>query len=149
MQKGHTDMSANIAMIQGNIGSAPVLRFTTAGTPVANFTVATNEYFMQNDERVQRTEWHRVVVWGKAAQAAAQYLHKGSNVLVQGSIRHRNYESQGQTRYIDEIVAGVGGVTFLDRPAQSRPAEDEDIPAPSDEDLQVPFESDLEAAAGS
>lgn len=111
-------MSVNIAIIVGNLGKDPEVRFTQSGRAVANFTIATSEVWTgQDGNRQERTEWHNIVVWGKQAESCGQYLAKGRQVFVQGNIRSRTYEDKtGNTRYITEIVAqrvqflgGAGG----------------------------------------
>lgn len=108
--------SVNKAIIIGNLGSDPEIRTTQSGKPVTNFSVATSEKF--NGE--ERTEWHRVVVWGQAAEHCQRFLKKGSKVYVEGRIQTRSWEKDGQTRYATEIVAAPFGVVFLDKREQSQ-----------------------------
>ncbi len=100
-------MSVNIAIVVGNLGRDPEVRFTQSGRPVANFSVATSESWTGQDGSPQeRTEWHNIVVWGKQAEACGQYLAKGRQVFVQGRIQTRKWTDQnGQDRYTTEIVA--------------------------------------------
>ena len=80
-------MSYHTIIIVGNLGRDPELRYTPNGTPVANFTVASNRtYTDSNGEQVKETVWFRVSTWGKQAEAVSQYLHKGSRVLVEGRL---------------------------------------------------------------
>ena len=111
-------MSVNMAIVVGNLGKDPEVRFTQSGRAVANFSIATSESWTGQDGNPQeRTEWHRIVVWGKQAESCGQYLAKGRQVFVQGRIQTRTYEDKtGNTRYITEIVAqrvqflgGAGG----------------------------------------
>lgn len=96
-------------IIVGRLGADPEVKQVGDNT-VANFSVATNESWGDNEH----TEWHRVVVWGKAAEACGQYLSKGSLVAVEGTLRTRSWETDdGDTRYVTELKAGPGGVTFL------------------------------------
>jgi len=83
------------------------LRYTPAGAAVTNFNIATNESWTDNNsERQERTEWHRIVVWGRLAEICNQYLRKGSKVYVEGRLQTRSWEGQdGQKRYTTEIVA--------------------------------------------
>ena len=107
----------NKAIILGNLGKDPDLRFTAGGRAVARFPVATTERWTdQNNQRQEHTEWHNIVVWGKQAETCSQYLSKGRQVYVEGSIRTRSYEKDGTKRYMTEIVArdvrflgGAGG----------------------------------------
>ena len=83
------------------------MRHTPSGTPVANFTLATNETFSdRNGNRQERTEWHRIVVWSKLAEICSQYLSKGRQVYIEGRLQTRQWEDQqGQRRQTTEIVA--------------------------------------------
>ncbi len=100
-------MSLNMAIIVGNLGRDPEVRFTQSGRAVANLSVATSDVWNdQEGNRQERTEWHRVVVFGKTAESCGQYLSKGRQVCVQGRIQTRKWTDQnGQERYSTEIVA--------------------------------------------
>ena len=91
----------------GNLGADVETRYTTKGTAVANFRIATNETF--NDaqgQRQERTEWHRIVAWGRLAETCAQYLSKGRQVCVEGKLQTRQWNDRdGNTRYTTEVVA--------------------------------------------
>ena len=97
----------NKAMIIGNLGADPGLRFTQSGSQVATFSVATTERWKDQEGQLQeQTEWHRIVVWGKLAEICGQYLHKGSKVYIEGRLQTRKWTDQnGIERYITEIVA--------------------------------------------
>ena len=97
----------NKVILLGNLGTAPELRFTANETPIATFSLATNEnYKDQGGEWKTKTEWHRVVVFGKIAQSCAEYLKKGSQAYVEGRIQTRQWEDRdGVKRYTTEIVA--------------------------------------------
>ncbi len=99
--------AVNKAIIVGNLGKDPEVRFTQSGRAVASFSVATTETWMdQESGRQERTEWHNIVVWGKQAETCGQYLSKGRQVYIEGSIRNRSYDDRdGNKRYITEIVA--------------------------------------------
>jgi single-strand DNA-binding protein len=96
----------NKVILVGNLGANPEMRFTQGGTPVANLRIATTERWTdKSGQRQENTEWHRVVLWGKQAELAGQYLTKGRQVYVEGRIRTRQWQDkQGQTRYTTEIV---------------------------------------------
>jgi len=82
------------------------MRNLESGNTVANFTLATSEsYKNKNGEKVENTEWHNIVVWGKQAEVAARYLKKGSQIYLEGKITTRSWEKDGTTRYTTEIVA--------------------------------------------
>jgi single-strand DNA-binding protein len=100
-------MSVNRAILVGRLGRDPETRYTSGGQAVCNFTLATDEtYKDRNGERQKRTEWHRIVVWGKQAEIAQQYLHKGSLIFVEGRIQTRQWDDrEGQKRTTVEIVA--------------------------------------------
>ncbi len=99
--------SVNKAIIIGNLGRDPEVRYTQSGQAVASFTVATTETWTgRESDRQERTDWHNIVVWGKQAETCGQYLSKGRQVYIEGSIRPRSYEDRdGNKRYITEIVA--------------------------------------------
>lgn len=99
--------SLNKAMLIGNLGQDPEVRYTQSNTAVATMSIATNERFKNsNGEWQERTEWHRVVAWGRLAEIVQQYVKKGSQVYVEGPIQTRQWEDQqGQKRYTTEIKA--------------------------------------------
>jgi single-strand DNA-binding protein len=143
----------NKAILVGNLGSDPEIRSTGGGTPVANFTIATNESFKTRDgERSERTEWHKIVTFGKLAEICGQYLKKGKQVYVEGRIQTRQWEDRsGNKRYTTEIVCNQ--MVMLGRAGDapySQPSELEEpmnvsgedtSPAPSavDDDDDLPF----------
>lgn len=100
-------MSVNRVILVGRLGRDPETRYTGGGQAVANFSLATDEsYRDRNGERQKRTEWHKIVVWGKQAEIAQQYLKKGSLVFVEGRIQSREWQDkEGQKRTSFEIVA--------------------------------------------
>ena len=98
--------SVNKVILLGRLGADPELRYTGGGQPVANFRIATTERIKRNENWEERTEWHRVVVWGKLAENCSQYLSKGREVYVEGRLQTRQWNDQnGNTRYTTEIVA--------------------------------------------
>src|ERR1700677_3753625 len=100
-------MSVNKVILVGRLGRDPETRYTGSGQAVANFSLATDEtYKDKSGERQKRTEWHKIVVWGKQAEIAQQYLKKGSLVFVEGRIQSREWqEKEGQKRTRCEIAA--------------------------------------------
>jgi single-strand DNA-binding protein len=103
-------MSVNKAILVGRLGRDPETRYTSGGQAVANFTLATDETFKdRSGERQKRTEWHRIVLWGKLAEIAQQYLKKGQLVYIEGRIQTRQWEDKrdGQKRSTTEIVANT------------------------------------------
>ncbi len=103
----------NKVILVGNLGRDPELRYTQNGQAVANFTLATTENWNdKNGERTERTEWHRIVTWGKLAELCAQYLNKGRTVYVEGRLQTREWEDrEGNKRQTTEINAQT--VNFL------------------------------------
>jgi single-strand DNA-binding protein len=97
----------NKAILVGNLGRDPELRHTPNGQAVVNFTLATSENWTdKSGERQERTEWHRIVVWGRTAEMCHQYLSKGRTVYVEGRIQTREWEDkEGNKRYTTEINA--------------------------------------------
>lgn len=98
----------NKVIIIGNLGGDPEMRSMPSGSAVTNITVATNESWKdkQTGEQKERTEWHRVVMFDRLAEIAAEYLRKGSSVYIEGKLRTRKWQGKdGQDRYTTEIVA--------------------------------------------
>ena len=98
----------NKAIIVGNLGRDPEVRYTANGNAIANITVATTESWKdkQSGERQEKTEWHRVVFFGRLAEVAGEYLKKGAQVYIEGRLQTRKWEDKsGQERYTTEIVA--------------------------------------------
>ncbi len=100
-------MSVNKVILVGRLGRDPETRYTGAGQAVCNFSLATDETFKDRyGERQKRTEWHKIVVWGKQAEIAQQYLKKGSQIYLEGRIQSREWtDKEGQKRTSYEIVA--------------------------------------------
>jgi single-strand DNA-binding protein len=98
----------NKVIIVGNLGGDPETRYMPSGSAVTNFTVATNESWKdkQTGEQKERTEWHKVAMFNRLAEIAAEYLRKGSQVYIEGKLRTRKWQGQdGQDRYTTEIIA--------------------------------------------
>ena len=99
-------MSVNKVILVGRLGRDPETRYTGSGQAVANFSLATDEsYKDRNGERQKRTEWHKIVVWGKQAEIAQQYLKKGSLIFIEGIQSREWQDKEGQKRTSFEIVA--------------------------------------------
>lgn len=112
--------SKNLVILLGNLGADPELRYTTNQTPVCNFNIATTESWTGNDgQKQEKTEWHRIIVWGKLAENCSKYLAKGRSVLVEGKLQTRKWtDKENVERYTTEIVAH--NVTFVG----AKPKED-------------------------
>lgn len=136
--------SVNKVILVGNLGRDPEIRYTQGGTPVANFTMATTERWSDpSGEKKERTEWHRIVVWGKQAEIASEYLRKGRQVYVEGSLQTREWtDRDGNKRTTTEVRAQR--LQLLGRPddRQAQPAAqpEEEVaePASYGED-DIPF----------
>lgn len=138
--------AVNKAILIGNLGKDPELRYTPAGQAVASFSLATSEKWRDKDGNMQdRTEWHNIVVWGRQAENAKEYLSKGKQVYIEGRIQTRSWEDKdGNKRYTTEIVTqrmqflgtrdqAPAEVTSGDMPpeapqANDLSAEDDDLP---------------------
>ncbi len=130
--------SVNKVILIGNLGKDPELRYTPNGTAVGNFNIATNEVWTdKNGEKKTRTEWHRIVTWAKLAETCGEFLSKGKQVYVEGSIQTRSWDDkEGNKRTTTEIRAQR--VVMLGR-AEDR-SVDESAPAQEPvEDSDVPF----------
>ena len=127
----------NKAIIVGTLGQDPEVRYTQSGSPVANLSVATNENWKDRNtgEMQERTEWHRIVMFGKLAEIAQQYLKKGSQAYFEGRIQTRKWQDQsGNDRYSTEIVANemqmLGGRGGGGAPADSSGSSSQSGSAP-------------------
>lgn len=135
--------SVNKSIIIGNLGRDPELTHTQGGTAVCRLAVATSRKYKKGEELVEETEWHRVTVWGKQAEACDKYLSKGRSVYVEGRLRTSTYEKDGVKRYTTEIVAeqvqflgGKGGERRRDEP---EPYDEGPYTAPGVDDDEIPF----------
>jgi len=137
----------NKAILVGRLGKDPEIRYTPSGTAIANFTMATSENYKDKDgQKQERTEWHRIVAFGKLAEICGEYLAKGKQVYIEGRIQTRSWDDkEGNKKYMTEIVANTmqmlgkpedasalgGGQTVIGESAAS--------PEPSPVDEDVPF----------
>ena len=148
----------NVAIIMGNVGTDPEVRYAPSGSAITNVSVATTESWKdkQSGEMQERTEWHKVVFYNKLAEIVGQYVRKGSKVYIQGSIRTRKWQDQsGADRYTTEIIANdmqmldrkgdvdmaSGGQSYTanSRPAQQPASQQKEAPMVSDIDDDIPF----------
>ena len=134
----------NKVILVGHLGADPDMRYTPSGNGVCELRVATSESWNdKNGQRQERTEWHRVVVWGKRAEVCSKYLAKGRQVYVEGRIQTRSYDDKdGIKRYITEVIAAdvqfLGGGGARDGAARQMPGADPIPPAMTDSDLGSP-----------
>lgn len=137
--------SLNKCILIGRLGRDAELRYTKAGDAVATLSVATTEVW--NDkatgEKVEKAEWHRVVLWGKVADALAAYLTKGKHVYVEGRLQTRKWTKEGVDRYTTEIrsdrIMLLGAKDAAPTAAPVPEGADHDDPQNSDTDDQIPF----------
>ena len=122
----------NKVILVGGLGKDPEMKYTSSGKAVCNFSIATDEFY--NGEK--KTEWHRIVAWGKTAELCGQYLSKGSKVGIDGKLTTRSWEQNGEKKYMTEVVAF--NVEFLSPKQESNCGG----PPPVDNDIvtdTVPF----------
>ena len=151
----------NKVILVGNLGADPETRYTASGAAITNIRIATSESWRdkQTGENQERTEWHRVVFFSRLAEIAGEYLRKGSQVYIEGSIRTRKWQGQdGQDRYTTEVVANemqmlgsrggeaaarsAGGGFRDNRPQQQSQAPAQSAPAPAEDNFaedDIPF----------
>ena len=142
----------NKVIIVGNLGNDPDTRYMPSGSAVTNLSVATNESWKdkQTGEQKDRTEWHRVAMFGRLAEIAAEYLRKGSQVYIEGKLRTRKWQDQnGNDRWSTEIIADemqmLGGRSSAGAPAMGDSGPPPGPPAPGggadpgDPDDDIPF----------
>jgi len=126
-------MSVNKVLLIGRLGNNPEIRYTNTGTAVANFNLATSESWNdKSGQKQERTEWHRVVVWGKLAELCEKYLAKGRQCFVEGRLQTRSWDDKdGNKRYTTEIVATT--VQFLGSSQGAQPHQGASMGAPMSE----------------
>lgn len=106
--------SLNMVQLIGRLGKDPEIRYSQSGQAIANMTLATDESYTQDGNKIEKTEWHRLVAFGKQAELVENYLRKGSQIYVQGSLQTRKWQDQqGQDRYTTEVKLQL--VQFLDK----------------------------------
>jgi len=126
--------SFNHAVVLGNLGRDPEVRYTQSGQAVASFSVATTDRWTDKDGgQKEKTEWHRITVWGKQAENCGQYLKKGSQCLVEGKLQTREWlDKEGKKNYTTEIVAKqvqfIGAKQSSSEPEKQSPPGDDELP---------------------
>ncbi len=133
-------MSVNKVILVGRLGKDPEVRYTTGGTAVANFSLATNRVYInkQTNEKVEETEWHRIVAFGKTAEICGEYLNKGKEIYIEGRLQTRDWEDkEGNKRRTTEVIAenmrmlGSKGERAQDMPEENNPFDkppEDDVP---------------------
>ena len=145
----------NKCILIGHLGQDPEIRYMPSGGAVANLTLATSESWRdkQTGEMKEKTEWHRVVVFGKLAEVAGEYLKKGSQIFIEGQLQTRKWQDQsGQDRYTTEVVVNIGGTMQMlggnggnqagsQKPQQSaqQPQAPQNEPPQDWDDQKIPF----------
>lgn len=121
----------NQVILIGRVGKDPDVKYLDGGNCVANFSMATSEFYKNKaGERVESTEWHRVVIWGKLAEIIEKYVHKGDKLMIQGKIKTRSYENKSGDKVYTTEVYGENMEMLGDKrekkeePAQSTAAQD-------------------------
>ncbi len=143
--------SVNKAILIGNLGKDPELRYTNSGIAVATFSVATNESWKDPEGNVQeRTQWHNIVAWRKLAEICGEYLKKGGKIYLEGRLQYRNYDDKnGVKRYVTEIVmdemvmldskgSGATSASSVEQPSAESSSPVSDASAPEKES-DLPF----------
>ncbi len=135
--------SLNKVLLIGNTGKDPEVRYTTSGTAVASFSLATSEKFKnKGGEWEERTEWHKVILWGRLAEIAGEYLTKGKTVFIEGRLQTRKWQDRdGTDHYTTEIVGEkmqmLSRKEGNGRTEEAAPSHEDQAPLPNDDD--VPF----------
>jgi single-strand DNA-binding protein len=146
----------NKAIIVGTLGQDPELKYMPSGDAVCNISLATSEQWIdkKTNQKVEKTEWHRVALFGKVAEIAGEYLRKGSQCYIEGRLQTREWEKDGIKRYTTEIVVDMRGTMQLlggksdgDKSGgssqQSTPAPQQQKPAAKPENSYDKFDQDI------
>ncbi len=130
--------SINKVILIGNLGADPEVRYTPSGKAVANFRIATTENWTNKDGgKEERTEWHRIVAWGRLGEICGEYLNKGKQVYIEGKLQTRGWEDrEGNKRYTTEIVAQT--MQMLGSAGREGRASSSDERYPVEEPVMVP-----------
>jgi len=158
--------SVNKVILVGNLGADPELKYTPSSRALCNLRIATTEVFKdKGGQRQEKTEWHRVTVWGDQAENCSKYLAKGRSVYIEGRLQTRSYDKDGQKHYATDVVAdrvvflgsgggggggggggesggfrrGGGGAGGPGRPEPGAPSDDGDMGGPPISDDDIPF----------
>ena len=133
--------SLNKVLLIGNLGADPELSYTPEGTAKATMRLATHEVWTKKDgSKGERTEWHRLIAWGRLAEVMGEYAHKGRQLFVEGRLQTRSWEDKdGNKRWTTEIVAT--NIQLLGAPKSTKKADPEEVenPAPEEPDGDMPF----------
>ena len=141
----------NKVILIGNLGREPDIKFTGYGKAIANLAVATSESWTDKTtgQKQEKTEWHRVVIFGRLADIAQKYLHKGSKVYIEGQLRTRKWDKNGVDQYTTEVVlSGFNSILQMLNKVTEEPSQEEAEEKPPEEKIKPvdtdDFEDDME-----
>jgi len=140
--------SLNKVQLIGNLGADPDMKYMQSGDAVVNLSLATTDKWKdkKTGEQKEKTEWHRISFWGRAAEVIAEYCSKGSSLYVEGSLQTRTYEKEGQTHYATEVKGRdfqfLGGGQGQNKAQDNPPQKQEEKPA-DDGSPQEGFDDDI------
>ena len=129
----------NKVILIGRLGKDPEVRYTPSGSAVANFSIATSEEWKDKNtgEKQERTEWHKIVAWRRLGEICGEYLHKGSQVYIEGRLQTKSWEDRdGNTRYTTEVVAL--NMQMLDSQRKEGKADSQEERFPVEEPVSIP-----------
>ena len=129
----------NKVILIGRLGKEPEVRYTPSGAAVANFPIATSREWKDKNtgEKQESTEWHRIVAWERLGEICGEYLHKGSQVYIEGRLQTRSWEDQqGNKRWTTEVVAL--SMQMLDSPQRGGETQTRNEPVPTEEPVNLP-----------
>lgn len=130
--------SINKVILIGNLGGPPEVRYTPSGRAVASFRIATSEQWTSKDgTKESRTEWHRIVAWGRLGEICGEYLRKGSQVYIEGKLQTRQWDDkEGNKRYTTEIIAQI--MQMLGSAGKAGTASTPEEKFPTEEPISIP-----------
>ena len=125
---------ANKVILIGRLGQDPEIKYLESGSSVCNFSLATTYKWTKDGQKQEETEWHKVVLWGRQAEIAGEYLRKGNQVYIEGRLKTRSWEDKdGTKKHVTEVVAG--GLELLENrkttpeePAKPEKSQEDDVP---------------------
>ena len=137
----------NKVILVGNLGREPDIKYTGDGKAIANLAVATNESWTDktSGQKVEKTEWHRVVIFGRLADIAQKFLHKGSKVYIEGQLRTRKWDKNGVDQYTTEVVlSGFNSILQMLNKVTEEPSQEEAEEKPPEEKIKPVDTDDFE-----
>ena len=137
----------NKVILVGNLGREPDVKFTSDGKAIANLAVATSESWKDKTtgQKQEKTEWHRVVIFGRLADIAQKYLHKGSKVYIEGQLRTRKWDKNGVDQYTTEVVlSGFNSILQMLNKVTEEPSQEEAEEKPPEEKIKPVDTDDFE-----